>query len=187
MEEILDFIYRRRSIRKFTGQLVEPEMITELLKAAMAAPTAMNSQPWEFVVITDESLLKKIRNSLVFGKMNAPLAIVVCGNMTIFNKRLTGKFWVQDCSAATQNILLAASVLGLGSVWCGVHPINTYERRISQILDLPADVIPLNVLYIGYPAEEKPARTQYDPAKVSWNKYNQTETNVIDPGSSGLD
>lgn len=184
MDEKLAFIYRRRSIRKFTDQPIEPEKITELLKAAMAAPTAMNTQPWQFVVVTEEELLKKIRNTLVFGKMNAPLAIVVCGNMGVFNKRLTGKFWVQDCSAATQNILLAASALGLGSVWCGVHPIHTFEHRISQVLSLPAEVTPLNVIYIGYPAEEKPARTQYDPAKVSWNGYKKAEPSsedVADP------
>jgi len=182
MNEILNFIYRRRSIRKFTEQPIEPEKITELLKAAMAAPTAMNTQPWQFVVVTEEELLKKIRNTLVFGKMKAPLAIVVCGNLGVFNKRVTNRFWVQDCSAATQKILLAAGALGLGGVWCGVHPIHTFERRISQILSLPEEVTPLNVLYIGYPAEEKPARTQYDPAKVSWNGYkkisDQPETTI---------
>ncbi len=171
MNDALDLIMRRRSIRKYTDQAVEPEKIECLLKAAMAAPTAMNMQPWEFIVIQDEAILKDIRKALVFGKINAPLAIVVCGNLSVFKRQLTERFWVQDCSAATQNILLAAVDMDLGSVWCGVHPINSFERQLSQILGLPGHVHPLNVIFIGYPAEVKEARTQYQTDRIHYDRY----------------
>jgi len=167
---IQEAIYVRRSIRKFLDQPVETEKIDLLLKAAMAAPSAMNIQPWEFVIVTKKETLARIRSVLVYGKMNTPLAILVCGNLSKKNL-VAERFWVQDCSAATQNILLTAVDLGLGAVWCGVHPIHLQEKLVSQILSLPAKVIPLNVIYVGYPAEEKSPRTQYDESKVHWEIY----------------
>ena len=168
---MLDTIYSRRSIRKYQDKPVEKEKIETLLKAAMAAPSAMNFKPWEFVVVTEQDKLDAIRASLMFGKFNAPIAIAVCGNTSLFKNPMSAKFWVQDCSAATQNILLAAVNLGLGTVWCGVHPVHNFTKRISEIFGLPRHVIPLNVIYVGYPDEEKPARTQYDPDRVYWNTY----------------
>lgn len=168
---MLDTIYARRSIRKYQEKPVEKEKIETLLKAAMAAPSAMNFKPWEFVVVTNQDKLDAIRSALMFGKFNAPMAIVVCGNTSIFKHPASTKFWVQDCSAATQNILLAAVNLGLGTVWCGVHPVHNFTKRISEISGLPSHVIPLNVIYVGYPDEEKPARTQYDPDRVHWERY----------------
>jgi len=167
----IDTIFARRSIRKYQEQPVEPEKLELLLQAAMAAPSAMNFKPWEFVVITDDGTLSKIRSALRFGKYNAPAAIVVCGNISTFKNPKASRFWVQDCSAATENILLSAVDLGLGTVWLGVHPIHNYIKRISELLGLPDHVIPLNVIYVGYPAEEKPARSQYDPKRVHWEKY----------------
>jgi len=166
-----NLFYARRSIRKYQEKNVEKEKIELLLKAAMAAPTAMNSKPWEFVVITEPENLEKIRSSLMFGKFNAPAAIVVCGNTSKFKRPMAEKFWVQDCSAATQNILLAAVELGLGTVWCGVHPVHVFTKRVSEILMLPPHIKPLNVIYVGYPAEEKPPRTQYDENRVHWEAY----------------
>lgn len=171
MDTALDFIFKRRSIRRFQEKEIGPEKIEMLLKSAMAAPTAMNYQPWEFVVITEKERIEKIKAALTFAKSNAPLVIVVCGNLKGLNRLVKERFWVQDCSAATENLLLAASALGLGSVWCGVHPITMYVKRISEILELPSGVIPLNALFIGYPAEEKDARTQFDPGKVHLQKY----------------
>jgi len=168
---MLDTIFARRSIRAYLDQPVEREKIEILLQAAMAAPSAMNIKPWEFVVVTDSSKLEEIRSSLMFGKINAPMCIIVCGNTAFFKHPIAAKFWVQDCSAATQNILLAAVDLGLGTVWCGVHPIHNFARRISNLVGLPPHVKPLNVIYTGYPSEEKPARTQYDPERVHWNAY----------------
>lgn len=168
---ILEAIYARRSVRQYTDQPVEEEKLETLLKAAMAAPSAMNIKPWEFVVVTNPETMDAIRSSLMFGKHNAPAAIVVCGNTLFFKHPKASKFWVQDCSAATENILIAAVTLGLGTVWLGVHPIHNYKKRISDILELPGNVEPLNVIYVGYPAEEKPPRTQYNPDRVHWEKY----------------
>lgn len=168
---IMGQIFARRSIRKFQEKQVEKEKVELLLKAAMAAPSAMNIKPWEFIVVTGEERMQKIRSSLMFGRYNAPMAIAVCGNTSFFKHPMAAKFWVQDCSAATENILLAAVGLGLGTVWLGVHPIHNYQKRISAILNLPDHVFPLNVIYVGYPAEEKPARTQYDPGRVHWECY----------------
>ncbi len=137
----------------------------------MAAPTAMNIKPWEFVVVTDPETLKQIRSALMFGNYNAPAAVIVCGNTSFFKHPMAAKFWVQDCSAATENILLAAVGLGLGTVWLGVHPIHNFEKRIQRILSLPGHVKPLNVIYVGYPDEEKPPRTQFNPDRVHWDQY----------------
>ena len=118
------------------------------------------------------AFLAELRKVLPFGKMQVPLAISVCGNMGPLKKLVTERFWVQDCSAATENLLLAANALGLGAVWCGVHPINRLETYIKTTLNLPETVTPLNIVYVGHPAEEKPARTQFDQAKISHNLFN---------------
>jgi len=167
----LNFIFSRRSIRRLTEEKVSDDQVKKLLEAAMAAPTAMNLQPWHFVVIEDAGKLADLRKILPFGKMHAPLAISVCGNLGPVKKLVTERFWVQDCSAATENLLLAANGLGLGAVWCGVHPISRLENAVNTILNLPDSVIPLNVVYIGHPAEQKPARTQYDQRKISRNIF----------------
>ena len=168
---IIETIYARRSIRKYKDKQVEKEKLELLLKAAMAAPSAMNIKPWEFVVVTEPQTIAEIRSALMFGKHNAPAAIVVCGNLHFFKNQVASQFWVQDCSAATQNILLAAVDLGLGTVWLGVSPIHNFMKRISTILQLPEYIKPLNVIYVGYPDEEKPARTQYDSNRVHWESY----------------
>ncbi len=170
---IFDAIYARRSVRKFTEQPVSDEQVEHLLKAAMAAPTATNTQPWRFVVVRDADILDKIRKEMPFGKMNAPCVISVCADMSIFKRPIVDRFWVQDCSAATENILLAAVGLGLGTVWCGVHPIEMIEKRIHQVLGLPANVKALNIIFVGYPAEEKDARTQYDAKKVFRDQFGE--------------
>lgn len=167
----LDFILSRRSIRRFTEEKVGESQIKLLLEAAMSAPTAMNMKPWHFIVIEDPLRLAELRKVLPFGKIEAPLAISICGNLRSVKKLVTERFWVQDCSAATQNLLLAANALGLGAVWCGVHPINRLESSIKAILNLPEAVIPLNVVYIGHPDEDKPARTQFDLTKISRNLF----------------
>jgi len=168
---IQETIYARRSIRKYQEKPVEREKIELLLKAAMAAPSAMNIKPWEFVVVTKPETMDEIRSALMFGKFNAPAAIAVCGNTSFFKHPMAERFWVQDCSAATQNILLSAVGLGLGTVWLGVHPIHVFQKRISKILSLPKHVSPLNVIYVGYPEKNKDARTQYDAKRVHWESY----------------
>jgi len=174
MSDFIEVILKRRSIRKFTDQPVEPEKLNLLLQAAMAGPSATNAQPWEFVVITEKEVMDRFRSGIMFGKMNATAAICVLGSTRMQKNKVGEKFWVQDCSAATENILLAATALGLGSVWVGIHPVNMYKRQVSEILNLPDGVTPLNLIYLGYPAEEKEPRTQYDPARVQWGPFPAT-------------
>jgi nitroreductase len=167
----IDIIFKRRSIRKYTEQPVEPEKLDLLMQAAMAAPSAMNCKPWEFVVVTDPEKLAQFRKRLIFGDRNAPAAIVVCGNPRLSANPSARLFWQQDCSAATENILVAAAGLGLGTVWCGVHPVADFVRVVRDVAGIPKHVTPLALIYVGYPAEEKPARTQYDASRVHHDVY----------------
>ncbi|MBU5313861.1 nitroreductase family protein [Tissierella carlieri] len=114
--EVIETIYKRRSIRHYLDKKVEKDMIITLLKAATAAPTAANCQPWEFIVVDDDEKLSELRDKLIFARYNAPVAIVVCGNMKLAFKGPSQEMWVQDCSAAIENILIAATSMGLGSV-----------------------------------------------------------------------
>lgn len=170
-QENLEMIYRRRSIRTYQPWSVPREALEELLRAAMAAPSAVNKQPWEFVVISTPEGMTALQRHLPYGRYNAPAAVVVCGCPDMAHSNPHGNFWVQDCSAATENLLLAASGLGLGTVWTAVYPKPELVAAVQGELDLPESVIPLNVILVGYPAEEKPARTQYNPERVHWEKY----------------
>ncbi len=167
----MDHILKRRSIRAYSPRPLERELLVQLLRAAMAAPTACNSQPWEFVVVTDEGVLGRLRQNLFAGGYNAQAAIAICGNPAIANNSAGRHYWVQDCSAATENILLAAAGLGLGAVWIGVYPLPDVIRRVAEILSIPEGVTPLSIVYLGYPAEDKPPRTQYDEHRVHWQQY----------------
>jgi len=175
---VIEAIFRRRSIRKYTDQPVEPEQLDLLLRAGMAAPSAMNCKPWEFIVVTEAEKLAQFRKRLVFGDRNAPAAIVVCGNSGLSSNPATRLFWVQDCSAATENILIAAAGLGLGTVWIGVHPVKNFVKIVREIVSIPRSVTPLCIIYVGYPLEGKPARTQYDQARVHWQKYQKRKDRV---------
>jgi nitroreductase len=172
MEQILG----RRSIRRFREQPVETEQLDQLLRAAMAAPSASNRKPWEFVVVTDGDLLARLRRTLIFGRYTAPAAIVVCGNMRRTYPPPARDFYVEDCSAAIQNILLAAHGMGLGAVWIGVHPVPPFVKGVTKELGLPRHVRPVGLVYVGYPAETKPPRTQYDEARVHWERWRQDRT-----------
>lgn len=116
MPDIIDTILSRRSIRSFTNELVERENITVLLKAAMSAPSACNSQPWEFIVVTEPDVMDRVRDKFLLARYNAPMAIVVCGNVEIAHNSAARDHWVMDCSAAAENILIAAAGMGPGAV-----------------------------------------------------------------------
>jgi nitroreductase len=171
MNPTLETIFRRRSIRKYTDQSVEPEKLDLLLQAGMAAPSAMNCKPWEFVVVTDPEKLALFRKRLIFGDRNVPAAIVVCGNPALTTNPAARMFWVQDCSAATENILIAAVGLGLGTVWVGVHPVVKFVKTVREIVSIPKKVTPLCIIYVGYPESEKPARSQYDERRIHYQEY----------------
>lgn len=182
---VLNAIFNRRSIRKFTAQTLDEATITTLLQAGMAAPTACNSQPWEFIVITDPEVLARIRRKLPFARQNAPCGIVVLGNPAIAGNIVGRDFWEQDCSAAMENMHIAAVGLGLGSVWIGIHPVEAFVRGVRAVLKIPEEVTPLGMMHVGYPAEKKPPRTQYDEKKVHWQRYAQYQehSKVRDAGS----
>jgi nitroreductase len=171
MPEIIDILLSRRSIRQFTDESVARETLLLLLKAAMSAPTACNSQPWEFIVVTEPESLSCIREKFLFARYNAPAAIVVCGNVGIANNSAARDYWVQDCSAATENILIAAAGMGLGAVWIGVYPLPSKIKPLSDALGIPENVVPLSMVYVGHPAESKGPRTQYDEHRVYWQGY----------------
>ncbi|HCS40234.1 MAG TPA: nitroreductase family protein [Anaerolineaceae bacterium] len=174
MNDFLDVFFKRRSIRRFTEEPVSREELITLLKAGMSGPSGMNAQPWEFVVVTDEETLAKFRRNLMFAKMKGTAAICVLGSKRMQTNKAGDKFWVQDCSAATENILLAATAMGLGAVWIGIHPVHIFERQVKSILNLPAGVTPFNLIILGHPAEEKEARTQYDTKRVHWGTFPRT-------------
>lgn len=168
--DAIEAIHGRRSIRSYTDEPVSEEDIDVLLEAAMAAPSAGNQQPWHFVVIDERRLLDAIPEYHQYAAMlrEAPLAIAVCGDME--EEKHEG-FWVQDCSAAVENLLVAVHARGLGAVWLGVHPDPERVRGTQQLLNLPDQVVPLAIISIGHPAEEKPPTTYYDPARVHHNRW----------------
>ena len=168
--ELKDVLIKRRSVRKFTDEKVSEEQIEELLLSAMSGPSACNRTPWEFFVVTNEETLASLRGASRFTKMNAPLAIVVCGNLSRALPLQLSTYWIQDCSAATENILLRATDLGLGAVWCGIHPQKRAEERVRKILNINDKLIPLNIIWIGHPAESPEPRTQYDSKRVHYIK-----------------
>lgn len=159
--DTIECIYQRRSIRKFKEDPVDEGLIDQLLQAAMAAPSACNKQPWAFYVVYNQEKREALRKVSKYSNHQAPLAIVVCGNIKRSLSTKANDFWIQDCSAATENILLASTALGLGSLWCGIYPVKSSIQRIKTILGLPKEMIPLGLIYIGYPDEVKLARTQY--------------------------
>lgn len=176
-KSIIDNIMTRTSIRKFKQQPVEDAKIETMLRAAMAAPTAMNKQPWHFVVVNDKEALNKLAGEGRRGDMlrNAPLAIVICGNM---EKTISGDasdFWIQDVSAATENLLLAAHAIGLGAVWTGLYPIVSRAGQVAQILGMPETMIPLCTVVIGYPDEQPTPKDKWKPENVSYNVYGNTK------------
>lgn len=164
---VLENIAERKSVRKYLNKSVEEDKIDAMVKAGMAAPSGMDRRPWEFVVVTDREALDSMAAKLPYAKMltNAPLAIVVCGDTT------HSSYWYLDCSAATQNVLLAAEALGLGAVWTAAYP---YEDRIDvvrQNTGLPGNIVPLCVIPIGYPDGPQKAKDKFDLQRVHRNKY----------------
>ena len=166
--ELKEVLLKRRSVRKFTEELISDEMIGELLHAAMSGPSACNKKPWDFYVITNPQKLEELKASSMFTKMSSTLAVVVCGDLSRALPLKMAEYWIQDCSAATENILLRATDLGLGAVWCGIYPQKKAIEKVQKILEIPKTQIPLNLIFIGHPAEEPEARDQYEEKRVHY-------------------
>ncbi|KAA2395930.1 nitroreductase family protein [Alistipes onderdonkii] len=168
----LDVIMTRTSVRAYRDCPVGADTVELLLRAAMAAPSAVNRQPWAFVVVDDRELLRELSGALPFAKMaaHAPLAVVVCGDLSR-NPGASGDWWVMDASAASENLLLAAHALGLGAVWTGVYPRDERVEAVRRVLGLPADVVPLNLIPVGYPADNLAPKQKWNPANVRYNGW----------------
>ena len=168
--EAIEAIHTRRSIRKYTSQPVSDALMNELLTAAMYAPSAGNAQPWHFVVIRERQTLDAIPIFHPHAKMMkyATVAVVVCGDTTV--EKYRGR-WVLDCSAATQNILLAAHAKGLGAVWVGLHPEPARVENMRRLLRLPENIIPLSLIPVGYPAEHPATVDRFNPSRIHRNQW----------------
>jgi len=168
MKDVLE----RRSIRKYTDEPVSGQDREKLLRAAMAAPSAGNQQPWEFIVIDNRETLNTMVGFHESGGYHmlghTPLAIIVCGDL---ERQLHKGYWIQDCSAATENILLAAQSLGLGAVWLGVYPREARVAKIKYLFKIPESTMPLCVISIGHPAETKKPSNRYDESRIHHNKW----------------
>ncbi|MBR1889080.1 MAG: nitroreductase family protein [Alloprevotella sp.] len=164
---VIDAIMTRTSIRQFQDRKVEPSIVQTLLRAGMAAPTARNKQPWHFVVVDKPELLAQLGGRAT----KAPLVILVCGDFTKTLRGTAQEFWIQDCSAATENILLAAHALGLGAVWTGAYPGRELCEKYQSILNLPATLVPLNAIVIGYPAEAPAPKDKWLEENITYNIY----------------
>lgn len=172
-QAVLDAISTRTSIRAYQDRPVGADTVELLLRAAMSAPSARNRQPWAFIVVDDKDLLRQLADSLPYAQSAAaaPIAVVVCGVLTELQGATNAGWWVQDAAAASENLLLAAHAVGLGAVWTGVYSYEDRVRAVRNVLGLPRHVVPLNVIPIGYPAENPAPKQKWDPAKVRRNGW----------------
>ena len=167
----MDMIFKRRSIRKYKSDPVSKELIHEIIKAGIAAPSAGNQQPWHFIVLDNRKILDWIPDNIhPHSKMlkEAPVGILLCGDPTLEKHK---GYWVQDCAACTQNMLLAATSAGLGSVWLGIYPRENRVIGLRQLLGIPEHVIPFSIVALGYAAEEKPEKTEFDLSGLRYNHW----------------
>ena len=164
--ELLKALQKRRSVRRFTEEAVSKKDIDILMHAAMSGPSACNARPWDFYVVESKTVLQNLHKATKYSDISAPLAIVVCRNLSHALPAPLTDFWVQDCSAATENILLAATGIGLGAVWCGIYPNRDAMENVKKTLGLPEENIPLNIIHVGHPDQFPEPRDQYDEKHV---------------------
>ena len=168
--DVLEAIFTRRSIRKFVEGSISQEQLHTIIKAGCHAPSAHNCQPWHFIVIRDKDRFEKISNFHAYAKMllDADACIVVCGDK---EKQSTTGFLIEDCSAAIQNMLLAAHGIGLGAVWCGLYPISHLTRQMKKLLSLPSTVIPVGMIVLGQIGEKRLIADRFDEKKIHNEKW----------------
>jgi len=170
--DAMTVIHNRKSVRNFTGQIVDKKMLEKLVRAGMAAPTAVNMQPWAFVIVTDRAAMDALASVLPYAKMldKAGAAIVVCA---IPAKAYGGskEFAVIDGTCASENILLAAEALGLGALWTAAYPDEERMGAVRKTLGIPEDIIPLNVIPVGYPTGVDKPKDKYKPENVKWERW----------------
>lgn len=169
----IETIMSRVSVRTFTGEKISDEQIETLLRAAMAAPSAINKQPWAFIVVTDEAIIAKLGEALPYSRCsNKPaVAFIPCGDLSKAIEGEMGAFWINDVSAATENLLLAAHAMGLGAVWTGLHPNMERAAQVQQMLGLPEHIIPLCIVPVGVPAEQPEVKDKYKTENIHYNGW----------------
>ncbi len=169
-ESSMEAIYKRRSMRKYTDQPVKDKDIQEIIRAGMNAPSAGNEQPWHFVVINDRDTLSQVPGVHPHANMvpGVQVAVLVCGDLTL--EKHEG-YWVQDCSACVQNMLLAAAHLGLGSVWLGVYPREDRVTGFRKLLGISDTVVPFALIPLGYPGEDKPNKNEFHEDRIHKNRW----------------
>jgi len=171
-QDALECIMSRTSVRKYSGRVVSDSIVETMLRAAMAAPTAVNKQPWSFIVVRNKVMLDSIAREFPNASMaaDASLAVIVCGDMALAMDKDTPSRgnWTLDCSAATENLLLAAHALGVGAVWCGIYPTQERMDKMSQMFGLRNGKIPFAVVPVGYPADENAPKDKWNADKVKW-------------------
>ena len=169
----IETIMTRVSVREFTGEKISEAQIDTLLRAAMAAPSAINKQPWAFIVVTDEEIIAKLGEALPYSRCsNKPaVAIIPCGDLSKAIEGEMAAFWINDVSAATENLLLAAHAMGLGAVWTGLHPDMNRATMVQKMLGLPEHIIPLCVVPVGVPAEKPAVKEKYNPENIHYNAW----------------
>lgn len=170
--DCLDALFGRRSIRRYTDAPVTDADLDVLLRAAMAAPSAGNQQPWRFVVVRDAQRRKELSEATPYASMlvDAPVALVVCGDTR--EEKHPG-YWVQDCSAAIENLLIAANATGLGAVWIGAHPVEDRVENIRRICGVPEGIVPMSMVAIGHPVEGKPPGERFEPSYVHTERWGE--------------
>lgn len=171
-DQVLQTIMTRTSVRTFTDEPVSAEQTEQLLRAAMAAPTAVNKQPWAFVVINDPAVRDHIAaETHKRPAETATLLVAICGDMERALEGEARDYWIQDCSAAAENLLLAAHAMGLGGVWLGFYPIMERVTNLQSLLGLPSTIVPMGIMAIGHPAESPEPKDKWRPEAVHWNKW----------------
>ena len=172
MNPTLNFIFSRRSVRRYEKREIPAAVFTDLFEAAMAAPSAVARDPWHFLLVQDRKMLDRIAGVLPHGKMllQAPAAVIACGDITRAHSSELS-YLLQDVSAAVENLLLAATALGLGSCWLGMHPRPDRVAGIKELFSLPENIIPMCGIALGWPAETPPPRTRYNPERVHREKW----------------
>ncbi len=166
----LEAIFSRRSVRQYTPKPVPHDMVADIVRAAMYAPSAGNERPWHFVVMTERALLDEVPKFHPYAAMlkQATTAVLVCGDIGLEKHK---GYWVLDCAAATQTILLAAHAKGLGAVWCGVYPTDDRVENFRKLLKLPVHIMPFSLIPLGFPAEEKKPVERFDASRIHENKW----------------
>ena len=171
-QAVISAIMTRASVRQFTSQPIGADTLDLLVKAGMAAPTAMNLQPWAFIVVTEQQMLDSLAAVHPYSNLKtATAAIIVCGDLEKAADEFGRDFWIQDCSAATENILIAAHAMGLGAVWCGVYPNPKVVPGVTRVLSIPERIIPLNIITMGHPAAETEPKDKWNPQNVHYQKW----------------